>query len=115
MRNRQVENEIELEALGLDIDESIGNLLCPFCQGGSSGEHKFSITRIDTGLLYNCYRAGCSDGRGFIATRGDLLAGPKPATASKWKGQYRGEFRPLTRKDHEYFSARFDLGSDYLG
>jgi len=34
--------------------------------------------------------------------------------AKKWKGPYRGEFRPLKRKDREYFAARFDLGADYL-
>lgn len=114
MRNRQIEREIELEAIGLDIGESVGDLECPFCGGGRSGERKFGITRIDTGLLYNCYRSSCPDGRGFIATRGDLLSGPKPATASKWKGPYRGEFRPIKRGDREYFEARFDLRDPYL-
>lgn len=111
----QIRREIELEAVGLDVDESIGDLQCPFCQGGQSAERKFSITRIDTGLLYNCYRASCPDGRGFIATRGDLLQGPKPTAASKWKGPYRGEFRPIKRKDREYFEERFDLRAPYLG
>lgn len=111
----QIRREIELEAVGLDIGESIGDLECPFCGGGRSGERKFSITRIDTGLLFNCYRASCPDGRGFIATRGDLLHGPKPATASKWKGPYRGQFRPLKGKDREYFAERFDLRNPYLG
>lgn len=115
MRNKQIEREIELEAIGLDIGESIGDLVCPFCQGGRTGEQKFGITRIDTGLLYNCYRASCPDGRGFIPISGDLLAGPKPTAASKWKGPYRGEFRPLTRKDREYFANRFDLGPAYVG
>jgi hypothetical protein len=115
LRNRQIEREIELEAVGLDVGESVGDLTCPFCGGGRSGERKFSISRTDTGLLYNCYRASCPDGRGFIATRGDLLHGPKPKIASKWKGPYRGEFRPIKRKDREYFAERFDLRSDYLG
>lgn len=110
----QMRREIELEGSGLDIGESIGDLECPFCGGGRTGERKFSITRIDTGLLFNCYRASCSDGRGFIPTRGDLLHGPKPKTASKWKGPYRGEFRPLKRMDREYFANRFDLEHPYL-
>lgn len=114
MQSKQLRNEIELEGVGLDIGESIGDIECPFCGGGSSGERKFSITRIDTGLLFNCYRASCPDGRGFIPTRGDLLHGPKPATASKWKGPYRGEFRRLRRQDYEYFSKRFDLSAAYL-
>lgn len=113
LRNRQIEKEIELEAIGLDIGESVGDIVCPFCNGGRSGERKFGITRTDTGLLYNCYRASCPDGRGFIATRGDLLPGERQAPKSKWKGPYRGEFRQLTGDDREYFLKRFDLGPDY--
>jgi hypothetical protein len=119
MRNKQIEREIELEALGLDVGESIGDLVCPFCGGGRNSERKFSISRIDTGLLYNCYRASCSDGRGFVATRGDLLHGTKPPIAkSKWKGPYWGEFRPIGDKDRAYFAERFDLGAsdmDFVG
>ncbi len=115
LRNKQIERSIELDAVGLEVGENLGDLECPFCGGGSSGERKFSITRIDDGLLYNCYRASCPDGRGFIPTTGYLLAGPKPATASKWKGPYRGQFLPIEEKDREYFATRFDLGADYLG
>jgi hypothetical protein len=116
LRNKQIEHEIELEAVGLEVGESIGGLECPFCGGGRTGEQKFGITRTDTGLLYNCYRASCTDGRGFIPTRGDLLAGPKPRAArKKWSGPYRGEFRPLKSKDYEYFADRFDLSPAYVG
>lgn len=111
---RQIEREIELEALHLAVGESETDLLCPFCGGGRSGERKFGITRIDTGLLYNCYRNSCTDGRGFIATRGDLLQGSLPVAKSKWKGPYRGEFRKLTRRDREYIADRFDLHNPYL-
>lgn len=116
MRNRQIEQEIELEAVGLDIGESVTNLECPFCGGGRTGERKFGITRIDTGILYNCYRASCTDGRGFVPTRGDLLNGSKPQSArKKWSGPYRGEFRPLKAEDYEYLHLRFDLSPAYAG
>lgn len=113
--HRQIEREIEIDALHLSIGESETDLVCPFCGGGRSGERTFGITRIDTGLLYNCYRASCADGRGFTATRGDLLTGSKPVAKSKWKGPYRGEFRPLKRSDREYFANRFDLERPYIG
>lgn len=111
MWNTQVKNEIELEAHNLDIGESASELECPFCHGGSSGERKFSITRTDSGIVYNCYRSSCSDGRGFIPTKGVLLPGlPKPeGSRSKWKGPYTGTFEPLEEKDRGYFVNRFDL------
>jgi hypothetical protein len=120
MRNKQLQNEIELEAHNLDIGESVSDLLCPFCHGGQSGERKFSITRTDSGLVYNCFRASCFDGRGFVATKGALPPGlpKKEGNKSKWKGPYTGTFEPLEEKDIAYFKRRFDLdisSNSFLG
>lgn len=106
----EIRQQIEMEASELAIGESLGGGLCPFCQGGQSAERKFSITRTDDGLLFNCYRASCSDGRGFIPTAGYLLSGP-PAKSRQtpWKGPYRGDFLVLQESDREYFRKRFDL------
>lgn len=117
MLSPSLRNEIELEAHSLDIGESVSDLLCPFCRGGQSGERKFSITRTDSGLVYNCFRASCSDGRGFVATKGMLLPGMprQDRDKSKWKGPYTGTFEPLEDKDYDYFGERFDLGASYSG
>lgn len=120
MRNKQLQSEIELEAHDLSEGESISGLICPFCHGGQSGEQKFSITRTDSGLVYNCYRSSCSEGRGFIPTVGRLLPGQarQERPKSKWKGPYTGTFEPLEDKDIEYFNRRFHLGigaTNFLG
>lgn len=104
--------EIELEAQLLDVGETLNGLLCPFCEGGRTGEHTFSITRIDDGLLHNCYRASCDDGRGFVATGAVLRqAGPPKQKRSE---PYTGTFEALEEKDYVYFSERFDLDRQYL-
>ena len=56
---------VRLLAANLGIGEDTGFVECPFCQ--APHEEKFSVTRTETGLLYNCFRASCSAG-GFIGT-----------------------------------------------
>lgn len=66
---------IEQEGLSLNVDESL-SLVCPFCQEDWENQGRpgaiwkpsksMSITRIPQGLLYNCFRATCRDGHGFI-------------------------------------------------
>lgn len=54
-------NEIEyikLESLSLGMDQTSYNSLCPFCSdGGVRGS--FSLTRIEGGILFNCFRDKC--------------------------------------------------------
>lgn len=33
--------------------------ICPYCNGGVGKEKSFSVERIGTGLLFNCFRASC--------------------------------------------------------
>jgi len=63
MNNEKI---IEL-SLDLDVNETSKNQLCPFCNGGTSKEKSFSITRRSNGVLYNCYRATCGSS-GFIGS-----------------------------------------------
>jgi hypothetical protein len=104
-------NEIELEAQNLEIDHSWSGLLCPFCLGGSSGERTFSITRTDSGLLYNCYRGSCNSGRGFLPTAGYLV--PAAAPKDKAPKPYYGTFEELEDVDRAYFARRFDVQPEY--
>lgn len=60
--NRNIDDEIRLLALGLGQDETLPNDICPKCGGGYDKEKSFSISRIDSGLLYNCFRATCHFG-----------------------------------------------------
>jgi hypothetical protein len=99
---------VEMEALDLAVGESINGALCPFCNGGSSRERTFSVTRLADGIGHNCYRASCTEGRGFVPTAGVLRA-PSNAGPVKPDRPYHGEYRPLETKDIDYFHERFDL------
>jgi hypothetical protein len=52
----------------------------------------FSITRTSDGIVYNCYRAGCMEGRGFIP-----LTGPVPNEKCSPKPQYDVPDKPLRK------------------
>lgn len=51
---------LELENLELQTGEQ-KRLRCPTCKGGNSGEKSLSITKTESGLLWNCFRASCSE------------------------------------------------------
>lgn len=107
MRNAE-QTEVEMLAIDLGVDESQNGLLCPFCQGGRSGERTFSITRISDGVLHNCWRASCEAGRGFVPTVGILRDPAKPRDPKPDK-HYTGQYLPLEKSDRNYFLERFDL------
>ena len=85
---KALELEIRKQAAPLAINESI-TITCPFCEEDWAAQGKpfnwrpeqsFSITRTDVGILYNCYRASCHNGRGFISSLpGALTPRIKPA------------------------------------
>lgn len=99
---------VEMEALDLAVGESINGALCPFCNGGNSRERTFSVTRLADGIVHNCYRASCTEGRGFVPTAG-VLRTPGLSSPVKPDRPYHGEYRQLEEQDVRYFSERFDL------
>lgn len=65
MSNRAlIETTIKEAAIDLDVGETTKSV-CPFCT--ASHEESFSITRIDEGIVYNCFRATCAS-KGFISS-----------------------------------------------
>jgi hypothetical protein len=58
--------EVSLIAAALEEGEQTREV-CPFCQGGSSGERSLNVTVRDGVVLYNCHRASC-DEQGAIGT-----------------------------------------------
>lgn len=52
----------------LSSGESLASLVCPFCNGGSSGDKSFSVKREDYHVLYICHRASCG-AQGRVSTR----------------------------------------------
>jgi len=82
-----IENTIKTDCLSLAVDKSM-TTTCPFCDGGTSHEKSFSITRECHGILYHCFRATCH-AAGFIPA----IAGT--AVAAKRERQ-RHFTRPLS-------------------
>jgi hypothetical protein len=82
---------VKLLAENLSVGEDTGFIDCPFCQ--APHEQKFSITRIDNGLLYNCFRASCG-AAGFVGT-------------GYWEAE-KGE-RPVKPKRRPYTHPLFEL------
>lgn len=70
---REKENEIRLLAANQQVGETTITH-CVFC---GSDERKLSITRLEGGVLYNCFRASCN-GKGFIPSMPSGLSDYKP-------------------------------------
>ena len=90
--------EIRLHAADLRIGDTLDGIECPFCRVGH--ERKLSITRVDGGLLYNCYRAKCAES-GFIPDAGSWER--KTAPDKPVHRPYLGKLYPLSDADEEAF------------
>jgi len=84
---------LKLEALNLNIGDST-QIVCLFCN--ATHESSLSITKIQEGLLYHCFRASCN-ASGFI-----------PSFQVPYDGEKKKEFqpkyfhRPLTKLPIKY-------------
>lgn len=91
--------EIKLEAIDLPIGSTL-YAVCPFCKhipGANNGQAKLSITRTEAGILYNCFRASCKRGRGFI---GDIGKQQKPSKNTSRKNRvYEGRLEPISSSE----------------
>jgi len=63
-----VHNEIQLLGIDLDLYETLTTKDCPSCHGGQNNDKAFTVTRLDEGLVYNCFRGTCGLS-GFVPTR----------------------------------------------
>lgn len=72
MSKREAEELIRLHALDLGVGGADNTMLCPFCPPGKAEKTAFRVARIDTGIVYSCYRAKCP-ASGFIPTAGFSL------------------------------------------
>lgn len=99
---------VEDEGRSLAVGQSSGRIACPICEGGRTSEATFSVTRIDTGLLYNCFRATCGTS-GYLVTSGVLLQ-PQLPPVDRQKPYY-GTFEPVHAGSPagQYFVKRFRL------
>jgi hypothetical protein len=82
---------------------------CPFC---GTEEKKLSITRIEQGLLYNCFRASCP-ARGFIPSNPSSIVPPQPKTLNKIKPYY-GEISSLPGYIEDWLHSKYWLDKHTL-
>ena len=105
-----IKDEIKNLALGIGIGEQVTSLLCPICSGGETHEKTFAIKRIETGLLYTCYRAKCGRA-GFIPSSSlDYTPIVKKFTPRV----YRRATENLTVAQAMFFYDKFGLSAEEL-
>lgn len=103
---------VKIEGMGLVIDEST-NIRCPFCTGSSRNPASLSITRKDTGLVYNCYRASCP-AKGFISSNpSEIIKHAKPKKTKKAR-PYTKETTQLPPRVTQWLDANFGLSEDTI-
>lgn len=61
-----IESQIKLDSLGIANGMS-KSIYCPFCDNNPSYSPSLSVTRVEGGLLYNCFRVQCQES-GFIGS-----------------------------------------------
>jgi len=107
------EEVLKEAALSLEVGDSL-NTLCPFCR--VPHEMKMSLTRIDEGLLYNCYRASCG-ARGFISSvPGSILLNGEGRKKKKQfvPREFSGELELLPKEILEELSTKYTLTEEEL-
>jgi hypothetical protein len=61
----KLNHDILLLSQGLEVNQSIGGLECPKCNGGQHRDKAFSVSKVSDGVLFHCFRASCGFS-GFI-------------------------------------------------
>jgi hypothetical protein len=100
----------------LEIGETIRTVRCPFC---SKQNGDFAVTRIDTGLLYKCFRVAC-DSRGFIPSNlgewDNHIDLPHLSRVVKRAEEYPYESHIITLNDDQinFLKDKFELTNEEL-
>ena len=100
-----IRSNILLEAEELDYGQTRRGS-CPFCN-----RETFTVTRTETGVLFNCYRDSCrrtDNSSGFIGLDTVVrdLKRPKPGRKVRF---YEGDIRVCEDAEFQYLRQRFNL------
>jgi hypothetical protein len=94
------------EGIDLAAGQTESGLVCPYCLGGDHNDKSFSITRIDTGYLFHCYRAKCGASGIYSAqASSDARTYHKTFTPKT----YDGETVALSEVQRSWFATRYGL------
>ena len=84
---------ITLLASSMDLGDTLREL-CPRCEGGSTREKSLSITLTEDGqLLWQCFRANCTEKRGASGRKVIVSATAKP---EKVRAKFEGTTKALS-------------------
>lgn len=101
--------EVRLLAADVQVDETL-RTVCPVCQGGTRSEKSMTITRDDTGVVYNCYRLTC-DTAGRLGGRN--LIRIRKETAPRVT-HYEGELHSLTDEWREKLRTLIGFDDEHI-
>jgi len=118
-----VDDEILILAKDLELGETISSSDCPSCDGGFKKDRAFTVTRVDQGYVYNCFRATCGL-CGFVPTKRVAKQRHHPRTTQQRRGEHAPnkistqKFEPryyldgimsLDTKQKEYLQDKFTM------
>lgn len=103
---KKIKEQIKLEYMDLHIGENRMGV-CPFCN--ASHETSFSVSRIDEGLLYNCFRVKCKS-KGFIPSI-SLPYDERVPKPPKEK-EFNYEVINLTERQYKFFKLKYELSKE---
>lgn len=99
-------NCIKDEALDLDVDES-KVMYCPFCDNAPPYQPSMSITRVDSGILYHCFRAGCGESGHLGSIPSSMMK--KEKVEDFTSKPFTHPTRNLTVEEMQFLSGKYDL------
>lgn len=102
-------DSIELDYSTLGEGETVAGELCPFCKGGTTGEHTLSVSRRDGVLYWNCHRSSCPfRGASSRAGRGQTATQTVQTRGAVGRMLVR-ESEPIPAELREYIRDRYGI------
>jgi len=113
MKRHELNDEVRLRGIGMFSGESLANSVCPICHGGMTIEKSFSISRIDSGFVYNCFRVTCT-AQGFTSEKAtkQLVQTNSDDEEHKTKPSNSGKGRRSSRTRSNFPHSTINLSSE---
>lgn len=114
MKLNKQKQQVLFYAMELMPYETARHFQCPWCGKQDGG---FSVTRTESGVLFNCFHASCeSSASGFIAAKfdgnnADLIEQPQKEKKPK---TYQWDKRDLGPLERQFFKDNFNISESVL-
>ena len=109
MNYKDIAKEISLLGESLELGGTISSKDCPKCNGGLSNDKSFTVTRLEQGLIYNCFRASC-ECSGFVPSKKLMIKlDPKERSKAFVARYYNKPTFGLSKDQKQFFIDTFYL------